>query len=115
MATHSSILAWKIPWMEKPGGLQSVVSQESDTTERLRFHFDRTQQNSVKQFSFNKKLINFKKYCIFKGVKKLAQLKTYVHTKTCTQMFIAALFEIAKSWKQPRCPSVGDGGADNIN
>ena len=27
MATHSSILAWKIPWMEKPGGLQSVGSQ----------------------------------------------------------------------------------------
>ena len=27
MATHSSILAWKIPWTEKPGGLQSVGSQ----------------------------------------------------------------------------------------
>ena len=27
MATHSSILPWKIPWMEKPGGLQSMGSQ----------------------------------------------------------------------------------------
>ena len=27
MATHSSILAWRIPWMEKPGGLQSTGSQ----------------------------------------------------------------------------------------
>ena len=27
MATHSSILAWKIPWMEKPGALQSMVLQ----------------------------------------------------------------------------------------
>ena len=27
MATHSSILAWKIPWMEQPGGLQSMGSQ----------------------------------------------------------------------------------------
>ena len=27
MATHSSILAWKIPWTEKPGGLQSKGSQ----------------------------------------------------------------------------------------
>ena len=27
MATHSSTLAWKIPWMEKPGGLQSMGSQ----------------------------------------------------------------------------------------
>ena len=27
MATHSSILAWKIPWTEEPGGLQSIASQ----------------------------------------------------------------------------------------
>ena len=27
MATHSSILAWKTPWTEKPGGLQSIGSQ----------------------------------------------------------------------------------------
>ena len=27
MAAHSSVLAWKIPWMEEPGGLQSVGSQ----------------------------------------------------------------------------------------
>ena len=27
MATHSNILAWKIPWTEEPGGLQSVGSQ----------------------------------------------------------------------------------------
>ena len=27
MATHSSILAWKIPWTEDPGGLQSMTSQ----------------------------------------------------------------------------------------
>ena len=27
MATHSSILAWRIPWIEKPGGLQSMGSQ----------------------------------------------------------------------------------------
>ena len=33
MASHSSTLAWKIPWMEEPGGLQSMGSQESDRTE----------------------------------------------------------------------------------
>ena len=32
MATHSSILAWRTPWTEEPGGLQSMGSQESDTT-----------------------------------------------------------------------------------
>ena len=37
MATHSSILAWRIPWTEDPGGLQSMGGghKESDTTERL--------------------------------------------------------------------------------
>ena len=29
MSTHSGTLAWKIPWPEKPGGLQSVESQKS--------------------------------------------------------------------------------------
>ena len=32
MATHSSVLAWRIPWIEEPGGLQSMGSQELDTT-----------------------------------------------------------------------------------
>ena len=33
VAPHSSILAWKIPWAEEPGGLQSMGSKESDMTE----------------------------------------------------------------------------------
>ena len=39
MATHSSTLAWKIPWTEEPGGLQSMGLLESDMTERLHCHF----------------------------------------------------------------------------
>ena len=39
MAPHSSTLAWRIPWTEEPGGLQSMGSLESDTTEQLHFHF----------------------------------------------------------------------------
>ena len=35
MATHSRILAWKIPQTEEPGKLQSTGSQESDTSQRL--------------------------------------------------------------------------------
>ena len=38
MATHSSMLACKIPQTEMPGGLQSMGSKESDTTERLSMH-----------------------------------------------------------------------------
>ena len=40
MATHSSTFAWKIPWMEEPGRLQSMWSQRvRHTSERLHFHF----------------------------------------------------------------------------
>ena len=39
MASHSSTLAWKIPWTEEPGRLQSMGSLESDTTEHLHSHF----------------------------------------------------------------------------
>ena len=42
MATHSSILAWRIPQTEKLGGLQSVGRKELDTTERLHFTFTNT-------------------------------------------------------------------------
>ena len=35
MATHPSILAWKIPWTEEPDRLQSMGCKELDTTERL--------------------------------------------------------------------------------
>ena len=35
MAIHSSILAWRIPWTEEPGGLQFMGSQSWDTTEWL--------------------------------------------------------------------------------
>ena len=38
MATHSSILAWRIPWTKEPGELQSWGRKESDTTEQLRTH-----------------------------------------------------------------------------
>ena len=35
MVTHCSILAWEIPWIEKPGGLQCTGLQELDTTYQL--------------------------------------------------------------------------------
>ena len=38
MATHSSILAWRIPWTEEPGRLQSTGWQRVDMIERLHLH-----------------------------------------------------------------------------
>ena len=42
MATHSSILAWEIPWTEEPGRLQTVGSQELDTAKQLNHHYHHT-------------------------------------------------------------------------
>ena len=38
MATHSSILAWRIPWTEKPGGLQFTGSKKSQTWTKATQH-----------------------------------------------------------------------------
>ena len=46
-ATHSSTLAWKIPWTEEPGMSQSLGVEESDTTEQLHFHFHPPQEALV--------------------------------------------------------------------
>ena len=50
MATHSSTLAWKIPWTEEPGSLQSMGSQ-------------RVRQDWVTKLNFNWKIIAFQ-YCV---------------------------------------------------
>ena len=48
MTTHSSILAWKIPWTEGPGKLQSMGCIESDMTDYARMPY----RTKVKQFYF---------------------------------------------------------------
>ena len=37
MRTHSTLLAWRIPQIEEPGGLQFIRSQRSDTTEAIQY------------------------------------------------------------------------------
>ena len=52
MAIHSSILAWKIPWTEEPVGYSPWGHKESDTTERLHFHFgDSEVKNTSESFT----------------------------------------------------------------
>ena len=46
MATHSSILAWRIPWTEESGRLSSRGRKESDTTEQLSTHQKATKESS---------------------------------------------------------------------
>ena len=55
MAPHSSTLAWKIPWTEEPGRLQSMGSLESDTTEVTQ---PSLAQPKDKYKDLNKKIVN---------------------------------------------------------
>ena len=80
MATHSSILAWRIPWTEEPGGLQPMGSQEPNMTEkrstaqRSRFMF-----NLVRNFQTNFQICcNILKSCQ-KGIRILVVLNSYQH------------------------------------
>ena len=47
MATHSSILAWRIPWTEGPDGLQPMGLQELDTTEQHTHTHTHTHTHSI--------------------------------------------------------------------
>ena len=69
MATHSSTLAWKIPWAEEPGGLQSWDHKESDMTEQLHFvlHFN------IWKLVYIINCVNIK---MKKSYKNLSRLKT---------------------------------------
>ena len=69
MATHSSTLAWRIPWMEEPDGLQSWGRKELDKTELL--HLTR--------FRWLPEII-----CIFKGQRPKKMLKLSVCQRKLT-------------------------------
>ena len=64
MATHSSILAWKIPQTKEPGGLQPMGRKESDTTEQL----------SIAHYMLNKTLDEF--FSIIFIIKKCYHFKS---------------------------------------
>ena len=58
MATHSSILAWRIPWTEVPAGYGPQGGKESDTTEvtqRTRLHLSDLQYTHYKKWELKKK------------------------------------------------------------
>ena len=59
MATHSSILTWRIPWTEEPDGLQSMGSQRADTTD----HRAHTKVLNRSVTSYEIKIITLKSSC----------------------------------------------------
>ena len=86
MATHSSVLAWRIPWTEEPGGLQSMRSQrvrakllmgqKGKETDCLRWH---------KRFSSNQTFFFFQLFamllCALRGLPHLILIPPLKHRK----------------------------------
>ena len=70
MATHSSILAWKTPWTEEPGRLQSWGHKELDTTSLFYFYFYKKRGNidflqTGKLSKVWKRLLTCRAFCVF--------------------------------------------------
>ena len=95
MATLSSILACRNSMDRGAWGYK-----ESDMTEPLSLSYWKTVWRFLKKLNvllpYDPAVLHFDIYS--------KELKTYIHTKSCTQMFIAVLFTIAKTCKQPRHP-----------
>ena len=87
MATNSRILAWRIPWTEEPGGLQFMGSQRVRHNCATNTHtHTHTHDPAIPLLSiYPQKIITQK--------------------GTCTPVFIVTIFTIARTWKQPKCPS----------
>ena len=98
---------------EKPHGQRSLVGyspwghKESDMTEQLSRHAQPLWKTVGQLLTKSNVFLLYDPAIALLGVYP-NEIKFYVHTKTCTQMFIAALFIIAKTWNQPRCPSIGE-------
>ena len=75
MATHSSILAWRIPWKEEPGGLQSMGSQ-------ILLHFFTIRQNTFALFHYEEKNMLFFGLCyIYQFLKFAFCCEFLLHSK----------------------------------
>ena len=90
MATHSSILAWRIPWTEKSGGLQSVGSQESNTTKRL----NHQQSCVITKKAYFFKIVLFTISIFFNHLLTLYSV---------FPGFILSLHTIVITWRLPSC------------
>ena len=104
MATHSSILAWRIPWTEEPGRLQSMGSQRvgHNWATSLSLSLWKTVWRFLKKLGI--KLL----YGPSIPLLGIYFEETKIEKDTCTPMFTAALFTIARTWKQLRCPSTDE-------
>ena len=93
MATYSSILAWRIPWIEEPGRLQSMGSQ-GVRHDWACMHIMEIRLKSKNRTPYDPEI----------SLLGIYPEKTIIQKDTCAPMFTAARFTVAKTWKWPSCP-----------
>ena len=89
MATHSSILAWEIPWTEEPGGLQSMGSQT--VRHVLATEHTLVQANTFSCFSVLEITINMPKFPTF-GIHFFSKKNRSLGLLFQGPIFLAAIF-----------------------
>ena len=121
MATHSSVLAWRIPGTGQPGGLPSMGSHRvghdwsdlATTWIRQRYtHVPHPAPSSllppctIPLGRPSAPAPGIQYYASNLDWRLIHTEETRIERDMCIPVFIAALFIIARTWKQPRCPSV---------
>ena len=86
LLTHSSILAWEIPWTEEPGGVQSMGLQEPDMTEWLNPQPPPVQYSNIGY--------NLSKQSLIVG--HLGYFKIFVNTKSAIEIMLVFFFNAAQ-------------------
>ena len=120
MATHSSILAWRIPWTEEPGGLQSMGSHRvrhnwsnlahMHTHKRTHAHRLVLLGRELGQTSQRERSWQDLGWNLLLGLSILWEKNLILQKRWLgTRIFTAALITIAKMWKQLKCPSTEEG------
>ena len=89
MTTHSSILAWRIPWTEEPGRLQSISVAESWT--QLKWFSTHTHTHRVTNKT--EKIPPKRQFHFQEGTQGKC-----IHKNTSTEMFTETLFQITPNW-----------------
>ena len=102
---YTRLLEWpKSKTLKTPNAAEDVEQQELSSL-LVGMQHEETLGKTVQQFQ-TKPNLPYNLAIVLLGIYP-KKLKTYNHTKPCTLMFITALFITPKTWKQPRCPSVG--------
>ena len=93
MATHSSILAWRIPWTEEHGGLQSLGSQSQKRLKQLSMHTYFTRRILIFKSWYKKSLISPHLCCVSRVLYPAFYFTMFLHNRECIKAVLTTTRE----------------------